>query len=413
MKYEIKEISTIKRVAEVEITAEDFENYYTQALSEISKGVEMDGFRKGKVPEKIVEDKVSQEGVIGEAAEAAVRDNWIKLVKEANIEAVSQPKVEIVKVARGNPFIFTAEFEILPEIKLPDLKSIQVKKEEIKIEEKEIEDTLNWLRQSRAKTSKKDGAAENNDFVEFTFFCTNIENDQEKKDRIVLGKGHYVPGIEEALLGMKTGEEKDFETENPQDKKEKLKIHVKIDSVNKMELPEVNDEWAKSLGKFEDVAALKNDIKKGITEEKEIAQKQQRREEVIKKILEKTKFEVPQVLIEREVGFMMDNIKSRVNSELQISLEEYLKQIKKTEEELKKEFEKIAEERVKGFLVLHQITKDEKIEAGEEEINQKIEELLSQYPDKDAARKDMNMEQAKMYIEDELKREKIFKLFDC
>ena len=413
MKYEIKEISTIKRVAEVEITAEDFENYYTQALSEISKGVEMDGFRKGKVPEKIVEDKVSQEGVIGEAAEAAVRDNWIKLVKEANIEAVSQPKVEIVKVARGNPFIFTAEFEILPEIKLPDLKSIQVKKEEIKIEEKEIEDTLNWLRQSRAKTSKKDGAAENNDFVEFTFFCTNIENDQEKKDRIVLGKGHYVPGIEEALLGMKTGEEKDFETENPQDKKEKLKIHVKIDSVNKMELPEVNDEWAKSLGKFEDVVSLKNDIKKGITEEKEIAQKQQRREEVVKKILEKTKFEVPQVLIEREVGFMMDNIKSRVNSELQISLEEYLKQIKKTEEELKKEFEKIAEERVKGFLVLHQITKDEKIEAGEEEISQKIEELLSQYPDKEEARKNMNMEQAKMYIEDELKREKIFKLFDC
>ena len=413
MKYEIKEISTIKRIAEVEITAEDFENYYTQALSEISKGVEMDGFRKGKVPEKIVEDKVSQEGVIGEASEAAVRDNWIKLVKEANIEAVSQPKVEIVKVARGNPFIFTAEFEILPEIKLPDLKGIQIKKEEIKIEEKDIEDTLNWLRQSRAKMSKKDGPAENNDFVEFTFICTSIENDQEKKDRIVMGKSHYVPGMEETLLGMKEGEEKDFETENPQDKKEKLKIHVKVDSVSKMELPEVNDEWAKSLGKFEDITSLKNDIKKGITEEKEIAQKQQRREEVIKKILEKTKFEVPQVLIEREVGFMMDNIKSRVNSELQISLEEYLKQIKKTEEELKKEFEKIAEERVKGFLVLHQITKDEKIEAGEEEISQKIEELLSQYPDKEAARKNMNMEQAKMYIEDELKREKIFKLFDC
>ena len=413
MKYEIKEISTIKRVAEVEITAEDFENYYTQALSEISKGVEMDGFRKGKVPEKIVEDKVSQEGVIGEASEAAVRDNWIKLVKEANIEAVSQPKVEIVKVARGNPFIFTAEFEILPEIKLPDLKGIQIKKEEIKIEEKDIEDTLNWLRQSRAKMSKKDGPAENNDFVEFTFICTSIENDQEKKDRIVIGKSHYVPGMEEALLGMKEGEEKDFETENPQDKKEKLKIHVKVDSVSKMELPEVNDEWAKSLGKFEDVVSLKADIKKGITEEKEIAQKQQKREEVVKKILEKTKFEVPQVLIEREVGFMMDNIKSRVNSELQISLEEYLKQIKKTEEELEKDFEKIAEERVKGFLVLHQITKNEKIEAAEEEINQKIEELLSQYSDKEAARKNMNMEQAKMYIEDELKREKIFKLFDC
>ena len=413
MKYEIKEISTIKRKAEVEVTPEEFENYYTQALSEISKGVELPGFRKGKVPEKIVEEKVSQEGVLGEAAEAAVRDNWIKIVKEAKVEAVSQPKVEVVKVARGNPFVFTAEFEILPEIKLPDLKSIQVKKEEIKIEEKEIEDTLNWLRQSRAKMTKKDGAVENSDFVEFTFSCLNIENDPEKKDRIVIGKGHYIPGMEEALLGMKEGDHKDFETENPQNKKEKLEICVKVDSVNKMELPEINDEWVKTLGKFTDVNSLKEDIKKGIKEEKEIAQKQQRREEAIKKVLEKTKFEVPEALIEREVLFMMDNIKSRVNSELQISLEEYLKQIKKTEEDLKKDFEKIAIERVKGFLVLHQISKDEKIEAGEEEINQKIEELLSQYPDKEAAKKNMNMEQAKMYIEDELKREKIFKLFDC
>jgi trigger factor len=413
MKYEIKEISTIKRKAEVEVTAEDFENYYTQALSEISKEVEMPGFRKGKVPEKMVEERLNQEGVLSEAAEAAVRDNWIKLVKESKIEAVSQPKIEVVKVARGNPFIFTAEFEILPEIKLPDLKGIQVKKEEIKIEEKEVEDTLNWLRQSRAKINKKEGAVENNDFVEFSFSCLNIENDPLKKDRIVIGKGHYVPGMEEALLGMKAGDHKDFETENPQDKKEKLKICVEVNSVNTMELPEINDEWVKTLGKFTDVASLKSDIKKGITEEKEIAQKQQRREEVIKKILEKIKFEVPQVLVEREVGFMMDNIKSRVNSELQISLEEYLKQIKKTEEELKKDFEKIAEERVKGFLVLHQITKDEKIEAGEEEISQKIEEMISQYPDKEQARKNMDMEQAKMYIEDELKREKIFKLFDC
>jgi trigger factor len=413
MKYEIKEISTIKRKAEVEVTAEDFENYYTQALSEISKEVEMPGFRKGKVPEKMVEDRVKQEGVLNEAAEAAIRDNWIKLVKEAKIEAVSQPKVEVVKVARGNPFIFTAEYEILPEIKLPDLKSIQVKKEEIKIEEKEIEDTLNWLRQSRAKITKKEGAVENNDFVEFAFSCVSIENDPEKKDRIVIGKGHYVPGLEEALLGMKEGEHKHFETENPQNKKEKLEMCVNVVSVNKMELPEINDEWVKTLGKFTDVDSLKADIKKGITEEKEIAQKQQRREEVIKKILEKTTLEVPQVLVEREVGFMMDNIKSRVNSELQISLEQYLTQIKKTEEELRKDFEKIAEERVKGFLVLHQITKDEKIEAGEEEVNQKIEELLNQYPDKEMARKNMNMEEAKMYIEDELKREKIFKLFDC
>jgi trigger factor len=413
MKYEIKEISTIKRKAEVEITAEDFENYYTQALSEISKEVEMPGFRKGKVPEKMVEERVRQESVLSEAAEAAVRDNWIKLVKESKIEAVSQPKVEVVKVARGNPFVFTAEYEILPEIKLPDLKSIQVKKEEIKIEEKEIEDTLNWLRQSRAKVTKKEGAVENNDFVEFAFSCASIENDPEKKDRIVVGKGHYVSGLEEALLGMKEGEHKHFETENPQNKKEKLEMCVNVASVSKMELPELNDEWVKTIGNFSTVEALKEDIRKGLKQEKEIAEQQKNREEMIKKLIEKTKFEVPFILIEREANFLLDNLKSRVGSELQISLEDYLSQIKKTEEEIKKEFEKIAEERVKGFLILHQIEKDEKIEAGDDEINQKVEELLSQYPDKEQARKNTDLEQMKIYIEDELKRDKIFKLFGC
>jgi len=415
MKYEIKEISEIKRKAEVEVTAEEFDNYYTEALREITQEVELPGFRKGKAPEKMVEEKMNPASVLSEAAEHAIRDNWIKILKETKVEAVSQPEVEIVKIAKGNPFTFNANFEVLPVIKLPDLKAIakSIKKEEIKVEDKEVEDTLNWLQQSRAKFSNKENAAEKNDLVEFSFNCLTIKDDPEKKDRIVLGKGHYINGLEDALIGMKRGEEKDFETENPQDKKEKMTIHIKIDSVQKMELPEINDEWVKTLGNITSVEALKADIKKGITQEKEIAEKQKQREQVIKEILKNVKFEVPHILVEREAEMMVDNVKSRVQTEINMSFEEYLNQIKKTEEDVKKEFEKIAEEKVRGFLVLHQIEKDEKIEVTDKEIDEKIEEIISQYPDKESARKNMDIEHVKMHIEDELKREKIFQVFGC
>jgi len=413
MKYEIKEVSKTKKKVEIEVTAEDFDKYYEQALSEISKDAELPGFRKGKVPQDIIEGQIKPEAIVSEAAEIAIRENWMKFLSESKEEVISQPQVEVIKIAKGNPFVFSAEFEILPIVSLPDLKSIEVKKEEIKVEDKEVEDALNWLQQSRATFSEKEDESKKGDLVEFSFSCLSIENDPEKKDRIILGKGHYIEGMEDAVTGMKKGEEKEFETPDPRDKKEKVKIKVRLDSVKKMDLPEINDEWVKGLGKFNNVEELKEDIRKGINEEKEIAENQRRKEDAIKKIVGKTKFEVPQVLVKREVDYMLNNIKERVPNELKISFEEYLKQIKKTEEEVSKELEKSAEEKVKGFLVLHQLIKDEKIEASEEEINQKIEEMLTQYPNKEEIRKGMDEEKVKLYIEDEIKREKAFKLLGC
>ena len=413
MKYEIKETSTTKKKVEIELTAEEFINYYNQALSEISAGAELPGFRKGKAPQSIIEGKISPDGVMSEAAEIAIRENWMKFLGESKEEVISQPKVEVVKIAKDNPFVFTAEYEILPEIKLPDLKSVKVTKKEVTVEDKEVEDTLKWIQQSRAKYSEKTSEAEKEDLVEFTFSCISIENDPEKKDRIVLGKGHYIEGLEDALIGMKAGEEKEIETPDPRKKEDKVKIKVKIDSVKKIELPEINEDLIKELGSFNTVEDLKKDIREGIKKDKEAAEIQKNREEAVKKIIEKTKFDVPETLVQRELEYMLTTIKERVTSELNMSFEDYLKQSKKTEEDVLKEIKKTAEEKVKGFLVLHQLIKDNKIEVEEKEITDKIEEMLNQYPDKEEVKKKMDEKQVRMYIEDELKREKAFKLLGC
>jgi len=414
MKYEIKEVRATKKKVEIEVSAEDFNNYYSQTLKKISADAEIPGFRKGKAPEDMVESRVTKEGVLSEAAEIAIRESWAKFLAESKEEAISQPQVEVIKIAKDNPLIFTAEFEILPEIKLPKLDSAKVEKSSVEVTDQEVEDTIKWIQQSRAKYSEKISGAEDGDLVEFTFSCLDIENDPEKKDRIVLGKGHYIEGLEDTLRGMKREEVREFETRYPQENKDKkIKISVKVDSVKKVEIPEVNDEWVKGLGAFNTVEELKKDIKEGIKKDKEVAEIQRVREESIKKLIEKTEIEVPKTLIKREQDFMLDNIKERCLSELKISFEEYLKQVKKTEEEITKELEKIAKEKVKGFLVLHQIVKDEKIEVTEEEISQKIEEMLNQYPNKEEIKKTMDEVQVRLYIEDELKREKAFNLLGC
>ena len=414
MKYEIKEATATKKKVEIEVSAEDFNNYYTQTLKKISADAEIPGFRKGKVPENMVESRVTKEGVLSEAAEIAIRESWAKFLAESKEEAISQPQVEIIKIAKDNPLIFTAEFEILPEIKLPKLDSVKVEKKEVEVTDQEVEDAIKWIQQSRAKYSEKISGAEDGDLVEFTFSCLDIENDPEKKDRIILGKGHYIEGLEDTLRGMKREEVGEFETRYPQENKDKkIKISVKVDSVKKVEIPEVNDEWVKSLGAFNTVEELKKDIKEGIKKDKEVAEIQRVREESIKKLIEKTEIEVPETLIKREQDFMLNNIKERCLSELKINFEEYLKQVKKKEEEITKELEKIAKEKVKGFLVLHQIVKDEKIEVTEEEISQKIEEMLNQYPNKEEIKKTMDEAQVRLYIEDELKREKAFNLLGC
>jgi len=413
MKYEIKEAGATKKKVEIEVSAEDFNNYYSQTLKKISADAEIPGFRKGKVPENMVESRVTKEGVLSEAAEIAIRESWARFLAESKEEAISQPQVEIIKIAKDNPLIFTAEFEILPEIKLPKLDSAKVEKKEVEVTDQEIEDTIKWIQQSRAKYSEKISGAEDGDLVEFTFSCLDIENDPEKKDRIVLGKGHYIEGLEDTLRGMKREEMSEFETRHPQENKDKkIKISVKVDSVKKVEIPEVNDEWVKGLG-FNTVEELKKDIKEGIKKDKEVAEIQRAREESIKKLIEKTEIEIPKTLIKREQDFMLNNIKERCLSELKINFEEYLKQVKKTEEEITKELEEIAKEKVKGFLVLHQIVKDEKIEVTEEEISQKIEEMLNQYPNKEEIKKTMDEAQVRLYIEDELKREKAFNLLGC
>jgi len=384
MKTEIKDVSSTKKKVQIEINAQEFNVFYEKALKEMIKELEMPGFRKGMVPESIAKEKISENNILGYGAELAVKEKWDEFLETTDLEIISQPAIEVMKVAKDNEFIFSAEVEVLSEITLPDYISIakSINKEKAEVSEKEIEDALKWLQQSRAKFLDKQGPVEKGDYIEITVVNNNL------KDAFMVNEG-------ESFINMNINEEKQVNDSK-----------IRVDAIKKVELPEINDELAKTLGKFDTLESLKNNIKEGIQQEKDIALKQKQRGEALEKIASKTKIEVPESLIQRECSGLINNLQNRVKNELNISFEEYLAQTKKTKEQVEQEFRKIGEQRVRNFLIIRQIIKNQDIKLTNEEIETRMNEILANYSDKSQ----IDLERIKLYIEDELKNEKVFEL---
>ncbi len=288
MKTEIKKLDKSQLEVDFELDENEFVKFVDKALGHLKNHVKIDGFRTGNVPLKIVEEKVGQENLLMEAGDLAIQESYTKFVNENNLEPIGQPEVQIIKVAKGSPFLFKVKVSVLPEIELPDYKKIaeQIKTKEVSVEPKEIEDALSYLQKSRAKFSQIDRGAENKDFVEIEYKNGNINNGKEIKDKFILGEGGFMKDFEDNVLGMKAGEEKEFMAKFPDGTPNKAlagkesNFKVKMISVQKMELPEINNEFAKSLGDFDNLDALKENLKEGITMEKTDAEVQRKRGEI-------------------------------------------------------------------------------------------------------------------------------------
>jgi len=373
MKSRIKKLPNSEVELEIEVSAEELNRFIEKARFNLGKNLEVKGFRKGKVPKEFIEKEIGKEKILIEAANLTVEENYKKAVLENKIEAIFHPKIEIKKLALGNPFIFSAKTAVLPEVTLPDYKEIasNVERKEVVVEDKEIDSALKWLQKSRAKFTVKNQAAQNSDFVEIEYSSSQI-GQEAQKDAFTLGQGHFLPGFEEKIIGMKSGEEKENITLNKDGKEILLK--VKIISVQNVELPELNDEFVKSLGKFDNLDALKKNVKQGLVLEKEQIEKQRARQEILEKIGEKTKIKIPDVLIGNEQKQMLENLKKMVFERLKTSFQDYLKKLGKTENQVSDSFLLPAQKKVRNYLILREIGKKEKIGLDREESKEYTQE---------------------------------------
>jgi len=288
---------------------------------------------------------------------------------------------------------------VFPEVKLPDYKQIakKINKRKITVEEKEINDVILSLQKSRAKYIRSSKPVENGDQVEIDCEVRSqgvkVENGEIKGQRFIVGdswiergkRSLFIPGFEENIKGMRENEEKTFSLAAPKDfwRKELqgklLEFRVKVKRVFKVELPELNDEFAQSFGNFKNLEELKKAILKEIKEQKEKEEKERWGNEVLKKISEEAEIEVPDILIEKQRDQMIEEIKKQLEG-LNLSFETYLSHLKMTMEEFKNKLLAQSEEKVRILLCLGEIGKKENIKVTENEIKEQMDNILKRYP---------------------------------
>ncbi len=302
-------------------------------------------------------------------------------------------------------------------IKLADYRKIasQIEKRKIEVSEKEIDETLAWLQKSRAKFALKNAPCQKGDWVEIEYHSPQIEGGLKIKDSFILGRGNFFRPFEENLEEMEAGAEKEFQLIFPDNHYQKnlagkrINFQVKVVSVQKVEFPEIDDQFAQNLGNFQNLEVLKKNLKEGIKLEKEQQESQRIRQVILEKIAQNTEIEVLQALVEKEKKRMLEDLKKRIPKLFQISFEDYLVKINKTEEEIEESFSDQARKRIKNFLILKEIGQREKIEVSEKEIEEGVNRILREYPN---LANELDAEKLKGYAKEVIKIEKVFQLLE-
>lgn len=392
MKVTIKKLPKSEIELTVEVANESLDPYLKRAAEKISKNYKFEGFRPGKAPVNIVEQKVGKMVLWEEAMELAIPKFYVDAVLQEKLEVVGQPEITPQKVAPANSFIFKAKVGVLPEIKLPKLEELKIKGNKVEVSDKEVSEAVEEIRNKRATSVRVKREAKKGDRVEVDFTVkvdkVVIEGGQSKNHPLVIGENKFIPGFEDNLIGMKEDESKNFALTFPKDYGKKdlankeADFEVKVKSVQEMKLPEIDDKFVKELGDFKDEKDLKEKLKANILREKEEKEKQRFEASIVSKIqeiIEKEKeLEIPEVLVASEQHKMIHEFEDTL-SQQGANLEQYLQSIKKSAEDFEKEQRPMALKRVKFGLIVRKAIEDHKIKVDAKEVEQEIAKIKGMY----------------------------------
>ena len=399
---------------EITVEAEKFDNAMKKVYFQNAKYFNIPGFRKGKAPMNIVEKYYGAQIFYEDAFNEVATEAYDEALEEKKIEAVSKPDVDIVQMEKGKDVIFTVVVQTKPEVELGKYKGIEIKKVEYKVEEKDIEHELEHMQEHNSRLiTIENRALEQGDIatIDFEGFVDGVafEGGKAEGHELEIGSGAFIPGFEEQLVGMKIDEEKEIKVTFPKEYFSKdlagkeATFKVKLHEIKKKELPELDDEFAKDVSEFDTLKELKESIKEKLEKSNEQKAKYETEDAAIKAVCEKAKLDIPNGMVELEVENMLKDFEQRLSYQ-GLKMDQYLKMIGKTEEEVKKEYEPQAKEAIKSRLTLEAIIKAEKIEATDEEIKAKIEEMAKNYGKK--AEELNDNENLKKYLKEGIESEK-------
>lgn len=361
------------------------------AFNKVKKSLNVPGFRKGRVPRQIFNKMYGEEALYQDALNALLPEAYANAISESKIKPVSQPEINVESMEKDSAWVLSAKVTVEPEVELGEYKGLEVMKHSTDVSDKEVADELERRRQQQAElVLKEDEPAAEGDTVVIDFEGKvdgkSFDGGKAENYSLELGSKTFIPGFEDQLVGHKAGDEVEVKVTFPDDYQAKnlqgkdAVFEVKIHEVKQKELPELDDDFAKDIDDDVDtLEELKAKVKDEIKEQKEAAAKNAVQEEAISKAVENAKIgDIPEAMIEDDVQRQMDQYFSGMQQQ-GINPDMYFKLTGTSEEDLRKQFREGSEERVKTNLVLEAIVEKENIEISEDEINDEIKDLATQY----------------------------------
>ena len=373
----------------IEVDAAEFDKAIESAYQKNKGKISIPGFRKGKAPRKMIEQMYGKEVFYEDAANEIIPDAYEKAVDECTEEIVSSPKIEVVQLEAGKPFIFTAEVALKPSVTLGKYKGVKVDKIDVEVTDAEIEAEINTERENSARTIPvTDRAVKDGDMtvIDFEGFVDGVAFAGGKGEDypLTIGSGAFIPGFEAALIGAEIGVETDVNVTFPEDyqadelagKAAVFKCTVK--EIKEKELPELDDEFASEVSEYDTFEEYKASIVKRIADKKEADAKNAKEDAVIDAIIADATMEIPDAMVETQQRQMVEDFAQRIQSQ-GISMEQYMQITGMDVQTLMAQTKPQAEKNIKSRLVLEAVVKAEGIEASEDDLNEEIKRMAEVY----------------------------------
>lgn len=373
----------------IEVPSEDFEAAVEKAYQKNKKKINIPGFRKGKVPRKMIEKMYGQDIFYDEAANYAIPPAYSAAVDECEEDIVSQPKIDVVQAEAGKPFIFTAEVALKPDVILGKYKGVEVDEIDTEVTEDEVDEAIERERENNARMIVvEDRAVRDGDMLvlDFEGFVDGeaFEGGKGEDFPLTIGSNAFIPGFEELLIGARLDEETEINVTFPDDyhaedlagKPAVFKCMVK--EIKEKELPELDDEFASEVSEFETLEEYRADMRRVLEEKKAEDARYEKEEIIVDAIIEDSQMDIPEPMIETQQRQIVDEFAQRMRMQ-GISLDQYFQITGLTSEAFLEQAKPEAEKRIKSRLVLEAVANAENLEASEEDYDEELKKIAETY----------------------------------
>ncbi len=389
MSYNVEKLDGNMAKFTIEVEDSVFEEAMKWAYNKNKSKISIPGFRKGKAPRKMLEKMYGPEIFYEDAANHVIPDAYEEAVKDCDLEIVSRPEIDVEQLERDKSFIFTATVALKPEVELVDYKNIEVTKIDVEVTDEDIENEINKVREQNSRMlTIDDGEIVDGDIavIDYEGFVDDVpfEGGKGEDYSLTIGSKTFIPGFEDQLLGKKSGDDVDvnvtfpdsYHDESLEGKDALFKVTIK--EVHRKELPEVDDEFASEVSDFDTMDEYKESLKKSIEERKTESANNRKENEAIDKLAKESKIDVPAPMIDETCNQMMNEFAQNLAAQ-GLNINQYMQMTGANADALKEQMKPDAERRIRARLVLEAVAKAENIEATQEDIDARMQEMADGY----------------------------------